>query len=337
MAHQQQKPPEKLAAQKHAEAPAEKKSSSSPPPKAHSHQQHLSAYSLLFGSATAAGLEILIFHPVDTIAKRLMSHQQRLIVWGSIYKNVSAVAFRDAKSASTFGKWVSLFPGVGFATVYKLFQRVYKFGGQPLINKAVEKPLAERQIKVSKPVLNCVTGAIIGIGEVVLLPVDVLKIKRQTNPEAFAGRSTLSIIRTFGIRSLYRGAGWTACRNAPGSLALFGGSALTKEYLFGLKNYNDATFLQNTVASTVGAWMSIVVASPLDVIKTRIQNKNFDSKVSGTTVFMDLWREEGIGGFFKGLTPKSLVVGPKLVFSFTMAQYLSAKIDQRFFNPATKH
>jgi hypothetical protein len=30
--------------------------------------------------------------------------------------------------------------------------------------------------------------------------------------------------------------------------------------------------------------------------------------------------KEGLSSFFKGLTPKLLVVGPKLVFSFTIAQ-----------------
>jgi hypothetical protein len=63
-------------------------------------------------------------------------------------------------------------------------------------------------------------GSIIGIGEIVLLPLDVLKIKRQTNPEAFRGRGVVAIIRDEGF-GLYRGWGWTAARNAPGSFAVF--------------------------------------------------------------------------------------------------------------------
>jgi hypothetical protein len=60
---------------------------------------------------------------------------------------------------------------------------------------------------------------LIGIGEIVLLPLDVLKIKRQTNPEAFRGRGLFKIIADEGM-GLYRGAGWTAARNAPGSFAV---------------------------------------------------------------------------------------------------------------------
>lgn len=39
-------------------------------------------------------------------------------------------------------------------------------------------------------------------------------------------------------------------------------------------------------------------------------------------VVAELVRNEGPGAFFKGLTPKILVVGPKLVFSYTLAQSL---------------
>jgi hypothetical protein len=61
--------------------------------------------------------------------------------------------------------------------------------------------------------------SLIGIGEIVLLPLDVLKIKRQTNPEAFQGRGIFKIIKDEGF-GLYRGWGWTAARNAPGSFAV---------------------------------------------------------------------------------------------------------------------
>lgn len=62
-------------------------------------------------------------------------------------------------------------------------------------------------------------SSLIGIGEIVLLPLDVLKIKRQTNPEAFRGRGVLKIVADEGF-GLYRGWGWTAARNAPGSFAV---------------------------------------------------------------------------------------------------------------------
>jgi hypothetical protein len=61
--------------------------------------------------------------------------------------------------------------------------------------------------------------SLIGIGEIFLLPLDVLKIKRQTNPEAFRGRGLFKIVKDEGF-ALYRGWEWTAARNAPGSFAV---------------------------------------------------------------------------------------------------------------------
>jgi hypothetical protein len=115
---------------------------------------------------------------------------------------------------------------------------------------------------------------------------------------------------------------WTAARNAPGSFALFGGSAVVKEWIFKLEDYNKATFFQNFCASIGGSVASITVAAPLDVVKTRIQNRNFDSPEGGVSIIKKMVQNEGFGSFFKGLLPKILVVGPKLVFSFTIAQQL---------------
>lgn len=44
--------------------------------------------------------------------------------------------------------------------------------------------------------------------------------------------------------------------------------------------------------------------APLDTVKTRIQNANFEQKVSGMNVIKDMLRTEGASALFKGLTPK---------------------------------
>lgn len=72
------------------------------------------------------------------------------------------------------------------------------------------------------------------------------------------------------------------------------------------------------------------VSQPLDVIKTRIQSRPFDSPESGATVIKNLLKNEGPGALFKGLVPKLSVVGPKLVFSFAVAQHLIAYFEKAF-------
>ncbi|KDE03639.1 mitochondrial GTP/GDP carrier protein 1 [Microbotryum lychnidis-dioicae p1A1 Lamole] len=273
----------------------------------------------IVGSGTAGIAELMLFHPVDTIAKRLMSNK-------TVGLPVNEIVFKQHATAPAGAKFLSLFPGLGYAAGYKVLQRVYKFGGQPYFNDYLNtnhrafftNAFGEKN---GKAIMSATAGSLTGIGEIVLLPLDVLKIKRQTNPEAFRSRGFLRIVKDEGF-ALYRGASWTAARNAPGSFALFGGSAFTKEYVFGLQDYRTATWYQNFVASIAGSVSSIAISQPLDVIKTRIQNQNFENKVGGMTIVRELIKNEGFSAFFKGLTPKVLVVGPKLVFSYTLAQTL---------------
>jgi hypothetical protein len=257
----------------------------------------------VLGSGTSGIAELLVFHPVDTVAKRLMSNKSKVSL-----STLSPIIFRDAATAPLSRKFLSLFPGLGYAAGYKVAQRIYKFGGQPYFNDVLTRnyktnftnAFGERK---GKMMMQATAGSLTGIGEVVLLPLDALKIKRQVNPEAFRGRGVLRIFMEEGT-TLYRGWGWTMARNAPGSFALFGASAVTKEYALGVTDYSQATWGQNFIASIAGAVASITVAAPLDTIKTRIQNANFETKVPGMTVFRELVRNEGVGALFKGLTPK---------------------------------
>mmetsp|Transcript_16841 Transcript_16841/g.41423 ORF Transcript_16841/g.41423 Transcript_16841/m.41423 type:complete len:288 (+) Transcript_16841:40-903(+) len=271
---------------------------------------------LPLGTKIAAGaisgvMELFCFHPVDTVAKRLMANRTS--------ESLNTVAFGPVYAeAPLLTKWMSLYPGLHFATAYKVMQRSYKYGMQPAVYEYLQK-------RVDQPkVLNqACAGAMVGAGEVMLLPFDVLKIRSQTNPESLRGKGLVSLIVNENI-TLYRGWNWTIARNIPGSFALFGGNSLAKQSM-GLdpSMSGQASLFQNAVASIFGATCSITVAAPMDVIKTRIQ-QNSMNKVSGLKIVSELIREEGFSAFFKGLGPKIMVVGPKLVFSMTIAQSVLA-------------
>lgn len=229
---------------------------------------------------------------------------------------LNSVIFKSHAADPAVRRFFTLFPGLGYAAAYKVLQRVYKYGGQPFVRDYLSNHHGAFFDQTfgrgnGKAMMHATAGSLIGIGEIVLLPLDVLKIKRQTNPEAFRGRGIFAIIKDEGF-GLYRGWGWTAARNAPGSFALFGGSAAAKQYLFKLEDYNQATWFQNFVASIAGSSASLVVSAPLDVVKTRIQNQNFEVKQSGMKIISYMARVEGPTSFFKGLVPKLLMTGPKL-------------------------
>mmetsp|Transcript_47754 Transcript_47754/g.108370 ORF Transcript_47754/g.108370 Transcript_47754/m.108370 type:complete len:238 (-) Transcript_47754:189-902(-) len=203
----------------------------------------------VIGSAVAGISELLIFHPVDTTAKRLMMSHEKLIIPGNLSQsiaNLNLAIFKESANASIFRKWQSLFPGLGFGAVYKVTQRVYKFGGQPFVRDFLNQSFGDsfRGLfgpKAGKTIMSATAGSIMGIGEIALLPLDALKIKAQTNPESLAGRDVVQIFREEGM-GLYNGAGWTAARNAPGSFALFGGASFARQ-IMGVDD-EKATFLQ---------------------------------------------------------------------------------------------
>lgn len=294
-----------------------------------SNDKKQSGVARLLGSASAGILEIGVFHPVDTISKRLMSNHTKI----SSSSELNRVIFRDHFAEPLNKRLLTLFPGLGYAAVYKVLQRVYKYGGQPFANEFLNRHYKADfdnafGEKTGKALRSAAAGSLIGIGEIVLLPLDVLKIKRQTNPESFRGRGFIKILKDEGLFNLYRGWGWTAARNAPGSFALFGGNAFAKEYILNLKDYSQATWGQNFISSIVGASASLIVSAPLDVIKTRIQNRNFDNPESGFTIVKNTLKNEGVSAFFKGLIPKLLTTGPKLVFSFALAQSFIPMFDK---------
>lgn len=290
----------------------------------------------ILGSAIAGASELALFHPVDTIAKRLMSTETRIVaanVSGTAL-NLNQAIFRESCNKTAIQKFGSLFPGVGFGAAYKILQRVYKFGGQPVLQHSLgQKYGVEFENRFGhqngRTMIAAVSGSLIGIGEVFLLPLDALKVKAQTAPEQLKGRGVVDIFAKEGF-GLYRGAGWTAARNAPGSFALFGGNAAAKSYMGVGEDGQRATWAQDALSSAAGAIASITVAQPLDVIKTRIQNRPFNSPESGVSIIKQLVKNEGFGGFFKGLTPKLMVVGPKLIFSFTVAQHTIAYFTNKF-------
>lgn len=133
--------------------------------------------------------------------------------WLTKTSRFSNVSTSTAVSLSPETTWLS-------TTVPTLTMLSEKDLARPLCTRPPEgsSPTCAPDPAISKHRLT-IACSLIGIGEIVLLPLDVLKIKRQTNPEAFRGRGLFKIISDEGM-GLYRGAGWTAARNAPGSFAV---------------------------------------------------------------------------------------------------------------------
>merc|ERR1712156_1032880 len=123
-------------------------------------------------------------------------------------------------------------------------QRTYKYSAQPILRNYMARNHGEAFAKTfgkgnSRDMTNALAGAAVGIGEVVLLPLDVLKIKSQTNPEVLKGRGVVDLVVKENFK-LYRGIGWTMARNCPGSFALFEANSLVYTKIFGVSGPREA-------------------------------------------------------------------------------------------------
>jgi len=275
----------------------------------------------LLGSTVSGVFEIGLFHPLDTTAKRLMNNKTNVN-----FNNFKKTILQKHHHKGWIRGLPSLYPGLGFATSYKVTQRIYKYTGQNVLKNyflnnhksKFESVFGEKNGNV---MISAVSGSLIGIGEIGLLPLDILKIKSQVNPEALSNKGIVELVKKERF-NLYAGWRWTALRNAPGSFTLFGASTFFKSKIFGLEINDKASLFQHFVTSSLASTACILVSSPMDVIKTRIQAQEFGKADNGMKIVKDMVKHEGMGSFFKGVVPKVGSIGPKLTFSFTIAQYL---------------
>eukprot|EP01066_Platyproteum_vivax_P015289 Platyproteum_vivax@DN6775_c0_g1_i1.p1 len=274
---------------------------------------------------------MICFYPLDTCAKRLM-HDRHQIERRSFSKRMaqaSQAVLRDAKGKSLVSTVKSLYAGFFIAAAYKISQRSFQFGGQPYFKDFLHTGgLQDTMLKNYGPVwgkvwLSATAGALIGVGEIIFVPINLLKIKCQTEPSAMGGKTALQNLCSHSVPELFRGGLWATTRNVPGAFALFGTAELSKQFVF--KNHKDSVF-EHFASAFCGAIASLLVSSPFDVVKTRLQGSQWGTHESGISVIKHLLREEGWTCFFKGMTPKILTIGPKLAFSFGLAQLIVEKL-----------
>jgi len=286
-----------------------------------------SVYPKLAGSGIAGILESLIFHPADTVSKRLMSNQNKLIITGKD-ANLKQIIFQTQINDTFKGQMRGLYNGLGFSLMHRFTQRMYGYGGQPILKQYIEKTIIP-QTRYERIRNEWMSGALIGFGETIFMPFDLLKIKKQTNVGAFNDRSMFEIIKEEKINNYFKGAPITATRNFIAMGNFFMVNSIVREFLFDTQGPWNLSFAQYAFSSMCASFCSISSSSPFDVIKTRVQNKDFGKKSNSLMVIKDIISSEGIGAFYKGLGTKLITIGPKIVFTYSITQYLISNMQQK--------
>ena len=143
----------------------------------HKKDRPVSTQARLLGSCTSGLLEICMFHPFDTTVKRLQSNQNR-INSGKSYKqlpsSINQIIFKEHADSSFTRRYLSMYEGISAAFGYKILQRMYRFGGQPMAAEYLSEHYFPQAVNMfgennAKPAIHACTGAIMGVGNVNLV------------------------------------------------------------------------------------------------------------------------------------------------------------------------
>lgn len=167
--------------------------------------------------------------------------------------------------------------------------------------------------------LSILTGASAGATEsLVVVPFELVKIRLQDRASAGRYSGMLDVVsktvREEGILALYNGLESTMWRHVLWNAGYFGCIFQARALL--PKAETPAGKIANDVAAgTIGGTVGTILNTPMDVVKSRIQNS---PRVKGTVpkynwawpAVATVAREEGFAALYKGFLPKVLRLGP---------------------------
>lgn len=167
--------------------------------------------------------------------------------------------------------------------------------------------------------LSILTGATAGATEsLVVVPFELVKIRLQDKAQAHKYNGMLDvvgkIIKQEGILSLYNGLESTAWRHILWNSGYFGCIFQVKALLPTAMD-KKSQIRNDIISGTVGGTVGTILNTPMDVVKSRIQNS---PRVAGSVpkynwafpALGTVMKEEGFSALYKGFLPKVLRLGP---------------------------
>nr|XP_055048532.1 mitochondrial glutamate carrier 1 [Misgurnus anguillicaudatus]XP_055048533.1 mitochondrial glutamate carrier 1 [Misgurnus anguillicaudatus]XP_055048534.1 mitochondrial glutamate carrier 1 [Misgurnus anguillicaudatus] len=133
-----------------------------------------------------------------------------------------------------------------------------------------------------------------------------------------ATRITLELLKTRGLRGLYKGTGATLMRDVPFSMLYFPLFANLNTVGRREDHHSNpqerAPFLQSFVAGCMAGSVAAIAVTPMDVIKTRLQTmqkgEGEDSYRGVIDCIQRILKREGPAAFLKGATCRAFVIAP---------------------------
>ncbi|KAF5180875.1 Mitochondrial substrate carrier family protein j [Thalictrum thalictroides] len=276
----------------------------------------------------------------------------------SVVKTRLQVATKDSVEKSAFSVIRGLLKTEGIPGLYRGFGTVIT-GAVPvriifLTSLETTKVATFKMIepfKLSEPTKAAIANGIAGMtsslfSQAVFVPIDVVSQKLMV--QGYSGHAKYNggldvarkILKTDGVRGLYRGFGLSVMTYAPSSAVwwatygssqrviwrLLGAGTEQKEPVFGPWT---VVLVQASGGIAAGA-MASCITTPLDTIKTRLQVMGHDKRETARHVVKKLIVDDGWKGLYRGLGPRFFSMsawGTSMITAYEYLKRVCAKED----------
>lgn len=290
-------------------------------------------------------------HPVDTLKTRIQGGQSGVILQkqsdiGHALKNILAM---DGVRALYRG----VVPGISGSMI----TGATYFG----FIESTKDWLEDERPNLTGPWAHFCAGAIGDtLGSVVYVPCEVLKQRMQIqgSSKGWHQRHALSsrvstpssqyytgilhagrvVLKYEGLRGLYAGYLPTLARDVPfAGLQIMFYEGMRAAITYGRREWSalppeaqkhDFTSFEELVMGGTAGGLSAFLTMPMDVLKTRLQIQGSNIRYKGWfDAWHQIWRHEGVRGFFRGALPRVLWFVPASAVSFMAVEWLRKEFN----------
>ncbi|KAM5346494.1 hypothetical protein ACJ41O_009499 [Fusarium nematophilum] len=265
-----------------------------------------------FAAGAIAGVsEILVMYPLDVVKTRVQL--QTNTAAGADAYNGMLDCFRKIIKHEGFSR---LYRGISAPILMEAPKRATKFAANDEWGKVYRKMFGVNQMNQQ---LSILTGASAGATEsFVVVPFELVKIRLQD--KASAGKyngmvdCVVKTVKNEGPLTLYQGLESTMWRHILWNAGYFGCIFQVRQ-LLPKADTKQGQMINDLISGSIGGTIGTVLNTPLDVVKSRIQNT---PKIPGQVPkynwafpsVVTVFKEEGFGALYKGFLPKVLRLGP---------------------------
>lgn len=293
----------------------------------------------LIAGGGAGMMEALVCHPLDTIKVRMQlsrrARQPGAPKRGFIKTGVEIVAKETP---------LGLYKGLGAVMTGIIPKMAIRFTSFEWYKQL----LANSQTGVVSGQGTFLAGLAAGVTEAVAVvtPMEVIKIRLQAQYHSMAdpldvpkyrnaAHALYTVVKEEGFGALYRGVSLTALRQGTNQAVNFTAYTYFKEWLRVWQpeyaNGNLPSY-QTTLIGLVSGAMGPLSNAPIDTIKTRLQKMPAEPGTTAmqriTRIAGDMFKQEGVHAFYKGITPRIMRVAPGQAVTFTVYEYLKEKLEK---------